>query len=1373
MTKGFKQSKFSKVIACLIIAVMVLTAVPANYAFADTDAHGVDREWYNFRNNQENNGVTDRTTPTSIDETAMKWGEKYGTGWAAAPTPPLILNGKVYIGMGNKVLELDKETGKKLRESDAMAANVGFAMNPILYADGGLFVQVGNGIIQKIDLDTLTVSWQTAKVGGQTLCPISHVTVDGTGYIYTGTWNRENADGRYMCFTTDDEGVTTDENGKKIKAATWQFVPSGSTKDTETITYDKELNATLETEGNVAKRGFYWAGCYATEKYIAVGSDDGTSEGDYSANAVFYTLNPVTGEVIDRIDQIKGDIRTTTVYNNGYLYFSTKGGHMYKVSVDADGNLGEPSYIDLGGMTTAAPLVYKNKIYIGVCGPGGQFDPDGGHSFAVVDNSGALSQDSKLYSLPIKGYPQASALLSTAYEDEDFDGDGNADGRVYIYFTYNAKPGGIYYTYDTPEQTEAADTSAELFIPSQDKQQYCISTICADYDGTLYYKNDSCYLMAVETNPAYIKDIKVTADDKNSISWDQSFQSRLTEYNLVAQDTAKSVDLEITAADGATVEVDGKAYKDKATVTLNGAESKAVSVVAKKDGKQRTYTLNIRTAAAIATLSDLQVNTSNTYGGSKISLSPEFKSDVMSYDADVTDITGRTFYNVWPDATDSKATVEVIAGANNRDYAEGEVIEQTSSNAGHARYAIYPADVTKSETIQIKVTSENGKKTETYKLRLLRRVDVTGISLNETEKTLMAGETLQLTANLEPEDATNKEVTWSSLDEKVATVDENGMVTAVGSGKTNISAVSVSGSKTATCEITVKTFDDLIAESKAELDAYVKELSKDGYRPAEQTVVDSIVEDAGKAFDQAKTEEDLATVLSKAKADLDTVKTDKELTAEEVQDAIAKIDAIGEVTLQSGKTIDAARDAYDKVPESAKTQVTNYDTLTAAEAKYKQLLDEQDAAFKKAKEDAKADLSAYLQEKNLNNYRDEQKAELKAIIADAEKTIDKAETTEDVDAAVKAAKVEMDKVKTDAQLTEEETTVFVTSGTNTAGQPKLTWTAVKGASKYEVYRSGYSNGTYSKMFTTANTSYTNTSAKGGYTYFYVVKALDENGKVIAESDIIKQKCEVVAKDTITVKSGNNESGKPKLTWNTVKGAVKYEIYRSGYSNGTYTKMYTTSKNSYINTSAGAGYTYYYGVQALDKDGKVIAKSKTVKQLCCLEKPEVDKGNSGAGKPMLTWEKVNGADKYVIYRSGYSNGTYTKMYTTTKTSYTNTSAKAGYTYYYKVVAISEKNQNANATSEIIGQKCLTGGLEVTKGNASSGKPRLTWEKVDGAVKYEIYRSGYSNGTYTKMFTTTGTSYTNTSAKAGYTYFYKVKAIREDGFVESSIISVKCK
>ena len=56
----------------------------------------------------------------------------------------------------------------------------------------------------------------------------------------------------------------------------------------------------------------------------------------------------------------------------------------------------------------------------------------------------------------------AVSLLSTAYKNEDFDGDGKADGRVYIYFTYNAKPGGIYYTYDAAAQAGAATESGVL-----------------------------------------------------------------------------------------------------------------------------------------------------------------------------------------------------------------------------------------------------------------------------------------------------------------------------------------------------------------------------------------------------------------------------------------------------------------------------------------------------------------------------------------------------------------------------------------------------------------------------------------------------------------------------------------------------------------------------------------------------------------------------------------------------------------------------------------------------------------------------------------------------------------------------------------------
>ena len=82
---------------------------------------------------------------------------------------------------------------------------------------------------------------------------------------------------------------------------------------------------------------------------------------------------------------------------------------------------------------------------------------------------------------------------------------------------------------------------------------------------------------------------------------------------------------------------------------------------------------------------------------------------------------------------------------------------------------------------------------------------VTGIKVSPDTLTLTKkDETAQLTAEVTPSYADNKRVTWQSSDEKVATVDENGKVTAVGNGTATINATSVSGSYTATVSVTVK-----------------------------------------------------------------------------------------------------------------------------------------------------------------------------------------------------------------------------------------------------------------------------------------------------------------------------------------------------------------------------------------------------------------------------------------------------------------------------------------------------------------------------------------------------------------------------------------
>ena len=93
---------------------------------------------------------------------------------------------------------------------------------------------------------------------------------------------------------------------------------------------------------------------------------------------------------------------------------------------------------------------------------------------------------------------------------------------------------------------------------------------------------------------------------------------------------------------------------------------------------------------------------------------------------------------------------------------------------------------------------------EIEKLQDNEDVNVTGVSLDKTSAELKINESLGLKASISPADATNKDVTWTSSDEKIAKVDANGKVTAVGVGKATITVTTKDGNFKATCDITVK-----------------------------------------------------------------------------------------------------------------------------------------------------------------------------------------------------------------------------------------------------------------------------------------------------------------------------------------------------------------------------------------------------------------------------------------------------------------------------------------------------------------------------------------------------------------------------------------
>ena len=98
------------------------------------------------------------------------------------------------------------------------------------------------------------------------------------------------------------------------------------------------------------------------------------------------------------------------------------------------------------------------------------------------------------------------------------------------------------------------------------------------------------------------------------------------------------------------------------------------------------------------------------------------------------------------------------------------------------------------------------KAEQTRKIPRLGAVKVDAIELSESEKTVFVGDTFTITATVKPEDAFNRTVTWSSSDPSIATVDENGTVTAIAEGEAIITAESADGVK-AECKVTVEKKD--------------------------------------------------------------------------------------------------------------------------------------------------------------------------------------------------------------------------------------------------------------------------------------------------------------------------------------------------------------------------------------------------------------------------------------------------------------------------------------------------------------------------------------------------------------------------------------
>lgn len=448
-------------------------------AAENTSLVDLPSEWPHLRTDNNNNGVINAPTPISSDDAVLYWANKIGDGLDQdACSPPIIVNGDLYVYAGEKIYRVDKNTGEVLA-TGTMCGKSSFGINPPTYADGMVFVGLAGGTIQAFNAATLESLWvYTDSLGGQPNCPI----VYHDGYIYTGFWSGEDKVCNYVCLTATDEDPT---NTLESKLASWTYSSVG---------------------------GFYWSGAYVCDDFTLIGTDDG-EVGYTKGYARLVSLETRTGKPISEVKMdVTGDIRSSITHYNGKYYFTSKGGYFFEASVDDSGAIQKVNKLKLNNyagsasnpaMSTSTPTIYNGRAYIGVSGTG-QFTQYSGHNITVID----IPNLEIAYKVRTQGYPQTSGVLTTAYAEED--------ETAYVYFFDNYTPGKLRVLKDAPGKVSTDLTSTEdsfetalnLFEPRGDQAQYAICSPVVDSDGTIYFKNDSAYLMAVGSTVDHLEIVK-------------------------------------------------------------------------------------------------------------------------------------------------------------------------------------------------------------------------------------------------------------------------------------------------------------------------------------------------------------------------------------------------------------------------------------------------------------------------------------------------------------------------------------------------------------------------------------------------------------------------------------------------------------------------------------------------------------------------------------------------------------------------------------------------------------------------------------------------------------------------------------------------
>ena len=381
----------------------------------------------------------------------------------------------------------------------------------------------------------------------------------------------------------------------------------------------------------------------------------------------------------------------------------------------------------------------------------------------------------------------------------------NEDAKIGEYTTISSVNSAVKFNH-----TEIASTTIDGLVTIAKP----VTGVSLDESSLSLTKGDTVTLTATVTpSDAYDK----------SVTWKSSNTSVVTVKNGV-----------ITAVGGGTATVtvttvDG-GYTDSCVVTVNspvtdvtlnksnitlekGSTEKLTAIVAPTDATNKNVTWK-SSNSAVASVSSTGEVTAVGVGSAVITVTT--KDGSYSAKCNVTVVISVTGISLDKTSlTLDKGKTETLTATITPSDATNKNVTWKSSDESVVTVADGVVTAVGKGSATVSVTTEDGKYSAECYVKV--NVPVTSVTLDQKSLTLDKGETTKLVATVNPSDASNKAVTWTSTNTSVVTV-VDGVVTAVGKGSAIVKVVTVDGNKVAACSVTVKIPVESVSLNKTSLD---------------------------------------------------------------------------------------------------------------------------------------------------------------------------------------------------------------------------------------------------------------------------------------------------------------------------------------------------------------------------------------------------------------------------------------------------------------------------------------------------------------------------------------------------------------------------